>query len=193
MLLSIYVLHTDFSFSQEDDPFSTSISLKANAGEDMFVIEGQSVTLDAANSFTKDPPIESFSWKQIFPESPKLSLSNNNTANPSFVVPGLPIEMIFTFELEITDGDENDTDTINIYVTKPDDIRSDPSPNQFVEPEKCFDNIDNDRDGKIDMQDEECGGGGSIPFSPGSLRESFRSQDPYGIQNPGQSGLPSQR
>ena len=193
MLLSTYIIYTDFSFSQEYDPFSTSISLKANAGEDMSVIEGQSVTLDATNSFTEDPPMESFSWKQIFPGSPKLSLSNSNTANPSFVVPGLPIEMIFTFELKITDDGENDTDTINIYVTKSYEIRSYPSPNQFVEPEKCFDNIDNDRDGKIDMQDEECGGGSSIPFSPGSLRESFRSQDPYGIQNPGQPGLPSQR
>ena len=132
LLLSTYIVHVDFGFSQEDDQFSTSVSLKANAGDDMSVIEGQVVTLDATKSFTEDPPIDSFSWKQVYPESPKLSLSNNNTANPSFVVPGLPVEMIFTFELEIIDDEQSDTDTVNIYVTKPDIVGPDAARNQLA-------------------------------------------------------------
>jgi hypothetical protein len=138
---------------------SSTISLKANAGEDQYVEEGQPVILNAEYSVSSDPPIDSYRWLQLEPQDPKVELENSNTSRASFTSPNLPNPGNIAFQLIVQDGNITDTDTVNIYVVEDistiDDLKEGGPAN--YQPEICFDGSDNDLDGKIDIQDEDCG------------------------------------
>ena len=183
----------DISYSQN---MSSSSSLKANAGEDQYVEEGKPVILNAEDSISSEPPIDSFNWIQIEPKTPIIDLENSITSRASFISPNLPSDGYFIFGLVVKDQNLTDTDTVNVYVVE--DLASidkEITGNAGYQPEICFDGADNDLDGKIDLQDEECG----LTFSPGSplegpLQGLLPPQSggiPFNpnIQN-GQSGLP---
>jgi hypothetical protein len=179
----------DISYSQN---MSSSSSIKANAGEDQYVEEGKPVILNAEDSISSDPPIDSFDWIQIEPKTPIIDLENSKTSRASFVSPNLPSDGYFIFGLVVKDQNRTDTDTVNVYVVE--DLASidkEITGNAGYQPEICFDGADNDLDGKIDLQDEECGS----TFSPGSpIQGPLPPQSgglPFNpnIQN-GQPGLP---
>ena len=143
-------------------------SLKANAGEDQYVEEGKPVILNAEDSVSSEPPIDSFKWVQLEPKTPIIDLENGNTSRASFTSPNLPNDGYFIFELVVEDQNVTDTDTVNVYVVE--DLAStdkEITGNAGYQPEICFDGVNNDLDGKIDLQDEECGS----TFSPGSPLE----------------------
>jgi hypothetical protein len=153
---------------------SGSISLKANAGEDQYVEEGKPVILNAEDSVSSDPPIDSYSWLQLEPKDPKVELENSNTSRASFTSPNLPNPGNIAFQLIVKDNNITDTDTVNIYVVEDlstIDKLKEGGPTNY-QPEICFDGSDNDLDGKIDVQDEECGmtfipeNPSQIPFPP---------------------------
>jgi hypothetical protein len=180
----------NMSYSQN---LSSSSSLKANAGEDQYVEEGKPVILNAEDSLSSDPPIDSFNWIQIEPKTPIIDLENSNTSRASFTSPNLPSDGYFIFGLVVKDQNLTDTDTVNVYVVE--DLASidkEITGNAGYQPEICFDGSDNDLDGKIDLQDEECG----VTFSPGApIQGPLPPQPGGGIPfNPniqgGQSGLP---
>ena len=183
----------DISYSQN---LSSSSSLKANAGEDQYVEEGKPVILNAEDSISSDPPIDSFKWVQLEPKTPIIDLENGNTSRASFTSPNLPSDGYFIFGLVVKDQNVTDTDTVNVYVVE--DLAStdkEITGNAGYQPEICFDGVDNDLDGKIDLQDEECG----LTFSPGSplegpLQGLVPPQSggiPFNPNNPnGQPGLP---
>ena len=153
----------DISYSQN---LTSSSSLKANAGEDQYVEEGKPVILNAEDSISSDPPIDSFNWIQIEPRTPIIDLENSNTSRASFTSPNLPSDGYFIFGLVVKDQNVTDTDTINVYVVE--DLASidkEITGNAGYQPEICFDGADNDLDGKIDLEDEECGST-SFPGSP---------------------------
>ena len=193
MFLLIYLIlgnSVNMSYSQN---LSSSSSLKANAGEDQYVEEGKPVILNAEDSLSSDPPIDSFNWIQIEPKTPIIDLENSNTARASFTSPNLPSDGYFIFGLVVKDQNLTDTDTVNVYVVE--DLASidkEITGNAGYQPEICFDGSDNDLDGKIDLQDEECG----VTFSPGAPIQSPLPPQPGGgipfnpnIQE-GQTGLP---
>jgi hypothetical protein len=169
----------NISYSQN---LSSSSSIKANAGEDQYVEEGKPVILNGEDSVSSDPPIDSFNWIQIEPKTPIIDLENSNTSRASFTSPNLPSDGYFIFGLIVRDQNLTDTDTVNVYVVE--DLASidkEITGDAGYQPEICFDGADNDLDGKIDLQDEECG----LTFSPGSP-----IQGPEGPLPPQPGGIP---
>jgi hypothetical protein len=149
----------DYFITTYAQTLSGTLSLKANAGEDQYVEEGQPVILNAEDSVSSEPPIDSFVWLQLEPKDPKVELENSNTSRASFTSPNLPQPGNIVFQLIVQDGNITDTDTVNIYVVEDlsiiDTLREGGPAN--YQPEICFDGSDNDLDGKIDLQDEDCG------------------------------------
>ena len=175
----------------------SSSSLKANAGEDQYVEEGQPVILNAEDSVSSTPPIDSYNWFQIEPRTPLVDLENSNTSRASFTSPNLPSDGYFVFQLIVKDQDITDTDTVNIYVVEDLDSKSDEiTGGGGYQPEQCFDGADNDLDGKIDLQDEECGTS-SIPQFPNQVPLPPQSQSgvPFNpsIPDGGSGQFPSQQ
>ena len=180
---------------------SSSSSLKANAGEDQYVEEGQPVILNAEDSVSSRPPIDAYNWFQIEPRTPSVDLENSNTSRASFTSPNLPSDGYFVFQLIVKDQNITDTDTVNIYVVEDLASKSKEIPGGGgYQPEQCFDGADNDLDGKIDLQDEECGMSSmqqfpnQVPLPPQSGGIPFNPNIPDGRsgQFPSQQGQPGQ-
>lgn len=169
---------------------SSTVSLKANAGEDQYIEEGQPVILNAEDSVSSNPPIDAYKWIQLEPKSPSIDLENSDTARASFTSPNLPNNQYFVFQLIVKDENITDTDTVNIYVVE--DLESIDKSKGGVggggyQPEICYDGADNDLDGKIDNQDEDCGTifrqiPNQIPFSPRDGGIPFNPNLPEGLQ-----------
>jgi hypothetical protein len=208
LLISIILLDSlNIAYSQN---LSGSSSLKANAGEDQYVEEGQPIILNAEDSVSSKPPIDSYNWYQIEPRTPRIDLENGNTSRASFTSPNLPTDGYFVFQLIVNDQNITDTDTVNIYVVEDLASKSDDITGGGYQPEQCFDGIDNDLDGKIDLQDEECGmssipqysnqvplppSSGGIPFNPNNPNGQsgqFPSQQEQPGQSPSQQDQPGQ-
>ena len=117
LLLNIIMVFDSFNSSYAQN-LSSSISLKANAGEDQYVEEGKPVILNAEDSVSSDPPIDAYKWLQVEPQNPQLDLENSDTSRASFTSPNLPNDQYFVFQLIVKDGNVTDTDTVNIYVVE---------------------------------------------------------------------------
>ena len=198
LLISIILLDSlNIAYSQN---LSSSSSLKANAGEDQYVEEGQPVILNAEDSVSSSPPIDLYKWFQIEPRTPSIDLENSNTSRASFTSPNLPSDGYFVFQLIVQDQNVTDTDTVNIYVVEDLASKSEEITGGGYQPEQCFDGADNDLDGKIDLQDEECGMSSTqqspfqVPLPPQSGGIPFNPNNPGGGsgQFPSQQGQPGQ-
>src|SRR3989442_6321666 len=88
----------------------------ANAGPDQTVSEGSSVGLNGAASSDPDGDTLSHSWTQT--TGPAITLSNSNTATPTFTAPSVgPSGSTLTFELTVSDGKGGTaTDTVDVIV-----------------------------------------------------------------------------
>ena len=171
-----------YSFGQN---LSNTISLKANAGEDQYVEEGQPVILNAEDSTSSDLPIDIFRWFQVEPRNPLIDLENGDSQKASFIAPNLPREQYFVFQLIVKDANVTDTDTVNIYVVE--DLASintlKDSSSASYQPEICYDGSDNDLDGEIDLQDKDCGmrilQNSPTQVPNGGGQEGLAQSDPY--------------
>lgn len=195
LLVAIILLDSlNIAYSQN---LSSSSSLKANAGEDQYVEEGQPVILNAEDSVSSKPPIDAYKWFQIEPRTPLIDLENSNTSRASFTSPNLPSDGYFVFQLIVKDQNITDTDTVNIYVVEDLASKSNEIADGGYQPELCFDNRDNDLDGKIDLQDEECGVSALQQFLPGQVPLPPQSGViPFNPNNPNSGGsgqFPSQQ
>ena len=168
ILFNIIILYF-VQISYAENPLGLP-SIKANAGDDQFVEEGHIVILKATNSTSSDSPIDSYKWIQAEPNTPLIEIKNSNTANASFLSPNLPNDGNFIFQLFVEDGDLTDIDSINVYIAEDltfinkanagsmnvSGINGVGAVRVSYQPEQCSDGVDNDFDGKIDNQDEEC-------------------------------------
>lgn len=85
----------------------------ANSGPDQNANEGTVVTLDGTGSSDVDGTIAAYSWIQT--AGPAVTLTNGNTANPTFTAPDVTVDSILTFELTVTDDQgATATDLVNI-------------------------------------------------------------------------------
>lgn len=87
----------------------------AEAGADVTVEEGATVTLDAHAS--RDPNFEplSYSWTQT--SGPAASITDDGTATPTVAAPQVDSNQTLTLQVSASDDDGNsDTDTVNVTV-----------------------------------------------------------------------------
>jgi phosphatidylserine/phosphatidylglycerophosphate/cardiolipin synthase-like enzyme len=87
----------------------------ANAGPDQTAEEGNYVTLDGTASFdVGDNPI-TYTWTQT--SGPiSVTLSNSRATKPTFKAPSVAGSEVFTFQLEVDNGEYASTDTVKITV-----------------------------------------------------------------------------
>ena len=100
-----------------------------DAGDDVVINEGDTVTLDAA-AHDDDGDSLTFTWHQI--DGPTVELSDPHGAQPTFTAPDVHDTTTLKFEVEVSDGTTTHTDIVEIEVHDPtgDWVHS-LSPNQF--------------------------------------------------------------
>jgi hypothetical protein len=87
----------------------------ANAGLDLVVNEGTSVTLDGSASTDPGGDALSYGWEQL--DGPAVVLSDPTSAKPSFMAPLVdPTGALLTFELIVDDGVVSQVDTVTVTV-----------------------------------------------------------------------------
>ena len=102
-------------------PFENPV---ANAGPDQTVISGALVSLNGEGStFDRRSTLHSYNWEQTDGTGSPVTLTNANTANPTFIAdtltPGAP-DVIHIFILTVKDSTYNtSTDTVTITVQTP--------------------------------------------------------------------------
>src|SRR5262249_34708428 len=85
----------------------------ASAGPDQTVDEGASVTLSGSGYGL------TYAWTQISPASPQISINNPSSLLAGFTAPQLPGgfgSVVFTFRLQVSDGDVSKSSTVNVTV-----------------------------------------------------------------------------
>lgn len=101
--------------SEDTLPTQKNTLPNAIAGENSQVLEGNTATLSAKDSFDSDGVIRSYFWKQLESSAPYIELSQADSAEASFIIPKLAFNANFEFELTVTDnkgGTSKDTVTI---------------------------------------------------------------------------------
>ena len=87
----------------------------ANAGDDRFVTEGDTVTLDGSGSSDPDKGDSlSYVWAQT--GGPAVTLTGSTTTMPTFTAPDVFKNSTITFRLNATDGGLVSTDTVDVMV-----------------------------------------------------------------------------
>ncbi len=85
----------------------------ADAGTDQDVNEGDLVTLDGSGTDPEDDEL-TFSWEQT--DGPEVTLSNPAAEDPTFTAPSILSDETLTFELTVSDGVSDRTDTVTVSV-----------------------------------------------------------------------------
>lgn len=95
---------------------STNQAPIANAGFDQFVDENNIVNLNGSGKDAEDGSVSIFEWKQT--AGAAVTLSDANTATPSFIAPSTTSSLTLTFSLIVTDsaGLSSDEDIVTIEV-----------------------------------------------------------------------------
>ncbi|MGM0718691.1 MAG: malectin domain-containing carbohydrate-binding protein, partial [Halobacteriota archaeon] len=86
----------------------------ADAGDDQTVDEGDSVTLDASESSDPDGDQLGYTWTQT--AGPDAGLSQNDGETTTFTAPEVDADETLTFEVNVSDGEDSDADTVNVTV-----------------------------------------------------------------------------
>ncbi len=118
---------TDHAYDVDTDTVVITITdhtVLANAGVDQTAAELDAdtllptvVTLDGASDSDIDGSVATFSWTQI--DGPDVTLTDADTATPSFVVPEINNQEYFSFMLTVTERDTNrGNDTVIVTVNQ---------------------------------------------------------------------------
>ena len=91
---------------------SSSDDLRANAGADVLVNEGDPVQLDASATF--GPTAATYSWNQV--GGPAVTLARSGSAGAEFTAPEVPSRTDLTFEVTVNWGEESSRDRVVVTV-----------------------------------------------------------------------------
>ena len=105
---------TTETVSVSDAPDPANQPPTADAGDDQTVAEGDSVALDASGSSDADSDDLSYDWTQT--DGADVTLTDADTATPSFTAPDVDADETLTFEVTVSDGESTDTDTVAVTV-----------------------------------------------------------------------------
>lgn len=106
----------------------------ANAGIDQVVNERKLVNLDGSGSSDPDSDTLSYSWTQT--AGPAVTLSNVNSANPTFTTPLVNSNTVLTFNLVVNDGFVNSNpDAVSFIVQNNDCVL--PSLGDWIITQSC--------------------------------------------------------
>jgi hypothetical protein len=86
----------------------------ADAGSDQTVDENTTVQLDASGSGDSDGDTLSYEWTQT--GGPSVTLSDATAAQPTFTAPEVDGDQTLTFEVNVSDGNASDIDSVNVTV-----------------------------------------------------------------------------
>jgi hypothetical protein len=102
-------------WSCDEDATEPSVTLNADAGNDMTVEVGQEVELDGSNSSSSEGSFD-YNWSfSSTPENSSADIQNANSETPSFTPDAIGDYVV---ELTITSGDQEDTDNVTITATE---------------------------------------------------------------------------
>jgi len=102
------------TFTWNVDPLLANTPPVADAGADQSVDEGAVVTLDGTGSSDADTDPLNYNWTQL--SGPAVTLSDADTAMPSFTAPQVSSQQMLVFELTVDDGTDNASDTVTVTV-----------------------------------------------------------------------------
>lgn len=111
--------YTDTTVVRVKDNDSPDL-IRAEAGQDQNVYEGETVTLNASASYIPAGISPLYAWEKT--AGPAVTLSNPNAAVTTFIAPDVESgnEVSLTFKLTVRDNCcQEDDDTLNIRVLKP--------------------------------------------------------------------------
>ncbi|HLL03553.1 MAG TPA: PKD domain-containing protein [Myxococcaceae bacterium] len=87
---------------------------EANAGDDQWVNEGTTVTLNGTGSFDEEGDPFTYQWSVVSSQGPEVTLSSATSATPSFAAGATGF---YNFMLTVTDGQGvSSSDTVTVYV-----------------------------------------------------------------------------
>ncbi|WP_136590991.1 PKD domain-containing protein [Salinigranum halophilum] len=86
----------------------------ADAGDDQTADAALTVELDASDSTDPNGDELSYAWRQV--AGAGVTLSDADTATPSFTAPTGDSRLVLVFEVEVDDGSRTDTDTVEVTV-----------------------------------------------------------------------------
>ncbi|MCF8339289.1 MAG: right-handed parallel beta-helix repeat-containing protein [Bacteroidales bacterium] len=113
LLMAVSIAIT--SCDEDDDTSEPSVTLEADAGNDMTVEVGEEAILDGSNSSASEGSFD-YNWSfSSLPENSSAELQNANSETPSFTP---DVVGDFVVELTITNGDQEDTDDVTVTATE---------------------------------------------------------------------------
>lgn len=90
---------------------------EARVSSDITIDEGQTVTLDGSASFDPQNRSLSYVWTQVSPALPNNLLSGSTAAKPTFNAPFISENMVFTYQLVVTNSGGLDSEPVYVNVT----------------------------------------------------------------------------
>ena len=95
----------------------------ADVGADQTVTSGDTVTLDGSASDDPDGDALNYQWSEV--SGSGVPLSDADTATPTFTAPDVSAETTLDFEVTVSDGTANDTDSVSVTVQPPEPAAAD--------------------------------------------------------------------
>jgi len=104
--------------SSSSSSSGSNVRPTANAGVDQTLDELNTITLDGSGSTDSDGSIASYRWVQVANDAPTVTLTNDLTAQATFLAPNITSDTKFEFRLFVIDDDgSSGADNVIINLT----------------------------------------------------------------------------